>query len=162
MLRIGLVMLQGARHAHLKALNTVSEELKLDIEIFELRNKNDLIECNPNAIVIPGGESTTMRLTGNSLNSQLFPELFEWMRKNPNLPVLGTCAGAILLSDPQDGGERIVDADISRNAFGNQSNSFQSMIYSSLLSRDFPGVFIRAPRFLDLGCLLYTSPRPRD
>jgi|TARA_B100000530_G_scaffold136130_3_gene85114 5'-phosphate synthase pdxT subunit len=151
MLRIGLVMLQGARHAHLKALNTVSEELKLDIEIFELRNKNDLIECNPNAIVIPGGESTTMRLTGNSLNSQLFPELFEWMRKNPNLPVLGTCAGAILLSDPQDGGERIVDADISRNAFGNQSNSFQSMIYSSLLSRDFPGVFIRAPRFLDLG-----------
>ena len=92
-----------------------------------------------------------MRLTGNSLNSQLFPELFEWMRKNPNLPVLGTCAGAILLSDPQDGGERIVDADISRNAFGNQSNSFQSMIYSSLLSRDFPGVFIRAPRFLDLG-----------
>jgi 5'-phosphate synthase pdxT subunit len=144
-------MLQGARHAHLKALNTVSEELKLDIEIFELRNKNDLIECNPNAIVIPGGESTTMRLTGNSLNSQLFPELFEWMRKNPNLPVLGTCAGAILLSDPQDGGERIVDADISRNAFGNQSNSFQSMIYSSLLSRDFPGVFIRAPRFLDLG-----------
>ena len=151
MLRIGLVMLQGARHAHLKALNTVSKELKLDIEIFELRNKNDLIECNPNAIVIPGGESTTMRLTGNSLNSQLFPELFEWMRKNPNLPVLGTCAGAILLSDPQDGGERIVDADISRNAFGNQSNSFQSMIYSSLLSRDFPGVFIRAPRFLDLG-----------
>ena len=67
------------------------------------------------------------------------------------MPVLGTCAGAILLSDPQDGGERIVDADISRNAFGNQSNSFQSMIYSSLLSRDFPGVFIRAPRFLDLG-----------
>jgi 5'-phosphate synthase pdxT subunit len=92
-----------------------------------------------------------MRLIGNGLNSQLFPTLFEWMRKNPNLPVLGTCAGAILLSDPQDDGEKIVDANISRNAFGNQSNSFQSTIHSSLLSRDFPGVFIRAPRFLDLG-----------
>ena len=55
MLRIGLVMLQGARHAHLKALNSVAEELQLDIEIFELRNKNDLIQCNPHAIILPGG-----------------------------------------------------------------------------------------------------------
>lgn len=151
MLRIGLVMLQGARHAHLKALNSAAEELQLPIEIFELRNKNDLIQCKPHAIILPGGESTTMRLIGNGLNSQLFPKLFDWMRDHPNLPVLGTCAGAILLSDPQDDGEKIVDANISRNAFGNQSDSFQSTIYSSLLSRDFPGVFIRAPRFLDLG-----------
>ena len=90
MLRIGLVMLQGARHAHLKALNSVAEELQLDIEIFELRNKNDLIQCKPHAIILPGGESTTMRLVGNGLNSQLFPTLFEWIRENPNLPVLGT------------------------------------------------------------------------
>ena len=151
MLRIGLVMLQGARHAHLKALNSVAEELQLEIEIFELRNKNDLIQCKPHAIILPGGESTTMRLVGNGLNSQLFPTLFEWIRENPNLPVLGTCAGAILLSDPQDDGEKIVDANISRNAFGNQSNSFQSIISTSLLSRDFPGVFIRAPRFMNLG-----------
>ncbi len=151
MLRIGLVMLQGARHAHLHALNKAAKDLQIEVEIFELRNKNDLLQCNPQAIVLPGGESTTMRLVGNSLNSQLLPALFQLMRENSNLPVLGTCAGAILLSDPQDNGEKIVDANISRNAFGNQSESFQSVINSPLLSRDFPGIFIRAPRFLDLG-----------
>ena len=151
MLRIGLVMLQGARHAHLHALNEAAKDLQIEVEIFELRHKNDLLQCNPQAIVLPGGESTTMRLVGNSLNSQLLPALFQLMRENSNLPVLGTCAGAILLSDPQDNGEKIVDANISRNAFGNQSESFQSVINSPLLSRDFPGIFIRAPRFLDLG-----------
>ncbi len=151
MLRIGLVMLQGARHAHLHALNKAAKDLQIEVEIFELRNKNDLLQCNPQAIVLPGGESTTMRLVGNSLNSQLLPALFQLMRENSNLPVLGTCAGAILLSDPQDNGEKIVDANISRNAFGNQSESFQSVINSPLLSREFPGIFIRAPRFLDLG-----------
>ena len=151
MLRIGLDMLQGARHAHLHALNEAAKDLQIEVEIFELRNKNDLLQCNPQAIVLPGGESTTMRLVGNSLNSQLLPALFQLMRENSNLPVLGTCAGAILLSDPQDNGEKIVDANISRNAFGNQSESFQSVINSPLLSRDFPGIFIRAPRFLDLG-----------
>ena len=151
MLRIGLVMLQGARHAHLHALNEAAKDLQIEVEIFELRNKNDLLQCNPQAIVLPGGESTTMRLVGNSLNSQLLPALFQLMRENSNLPVLGTCAGAILLSDPQDNGEKIVDANISRNAFGNQSESFQSVINSPLLSRDFPGIFIRAPIFLDLG-----------
>jgi len=151
MLRIGLVMLQGARHAHLHALKEAAKDLQIEVEIFELRNKNDLLQCNPQAIVLPGGESTTMRLVGNSLNSQLLPALFQLMRENSNLPVLGTCAGAILLSDPQDNGEKIVDANISRNAFGNQSESFQSVINSPLLSRDFPGIFIRAPRFLDLG-----------
>ena len=151
MLRIGLVMLQGARHAHLHALNEAAKDLQIEVEIFELRNKNDLLQCNPQAIVLPGGESTTMRLVGNSLNSQLLPALFQLMRENSNLPVLGTCAGAILLSAPQDNGEKLVDANISRNAFGNQSESFQSVINSPLLSRDFPGIFIRAPRFLDLG-----------
>ena len=151
MLRIGLVMLQGARHAHLHALNEAAKDLQIEVEIFELRNKNDLLQCNPQAIVLPGGESTTMRLVGNSLNSQLLPALFQLMRENSNLPVLGTCAGAILLSVPQDNGEKLVDANISRNAFGNQSESFQSVINSPLLSREFPGIFIRAPRFLDLG-----------
>ena len=141
MLRIGLVMLQGARHAHLYALKEAAKDLQIEVEIFELRNKNDLLQCNPQAIVLPGGESTTMRLVGNSLNSQLLPALFQLMRENSNLPVLGTCAGAILLSDPQDNGEKIVDANISRNAFGNQSESFQSVINSPLLSRDFPGIF---------------------
>ncbi len=151
MLRVGLVMLQGARHAHIQALNSAADELNIDIEIFELRKDTDLLDSNPHAIILPGGESTTMRLVGNSPSSNLLPKLFESMRKNPYLPVMGTCAGAILLADPQDKGEKIVDADIDRNAYGNQSESFQSVVNTELISQDFLGVFIRAPRFLSLG-----------
>ena len=151
MLRIGLVMLQGARHAHIHALNSAANELGIVIQIFELRKDADLLEANPHAIILPGGESTTMRLIGNGANSQLLPKLFEWIRGNSNLPVMGTCAGAILLSDPQDEGEKLVDAKVGRNAYGNQSESFQSIVNANIIARDFLGVFIRAPRFLSLG-----------
>jgi 5'-phosphate synthase pdxT subunit len=144
-------MLQGARHAHIQALNSAAGELKIDIEIFELRKDTDLITSNPHAIILPGGESTTMRLVGNSPNSNLLPKLFECIRKNPHLPVMGTCAGAILLSDPQDKGDKIVDANVDRNAYGNQAESFQSVVKADIISQDFLGVFIRAPRFISLG-----------
>ena len=92
-----------------------------------------------------------MRLIGNGTNSQLLPKLFELIREKTDLPVMGTCAGAILLSDPQDEGGKIVDAIVDRNAYGSQSESFQSTVDASLISRDFLGIFIRAPRFLSLG-----------
>jgi 5'-phosphate synthase pdxT subunit len=60
---------------------------------------------------------------------------------------LGTCAGAILLSDPQDKKESLIDATINRNAYGRQIDSFQADIQTPLLGRTFPGVFIRAPKF---------------
>ena len=151
MLRIGLVMLQGARHAHMRALNSAADELKTSVEIFELHNNNDLINANPHAIILPGGESTTMRITGNDNSSQLLPELFRMLRRNSELPVMGTCAGAILLSDPQDEGGKIVDANVERNGYGSQSESFQSIVDAEIISREFPGVFIRAPKFLSLG-----------
>ncbi len=151
MLRIGLVMLQGARHAHMRALNSAADELKISLEIFELRNDRDLINANPHAIILPGGESTTMRLTGNDISSRLLPELFRMLRRNSELPVMGTCAGAILLSDPQDDGGKIVDANVDRNAYGRQSESFQSVVNAKIISREFPGVFIRAPRFSSVG-----------
>ncbi|MEC8874068.1 MAG: pyridoxal 5'-phosphate synthase glutaminase subunit PdxT [Candidatus Thermoplasmatota archaeon] len=151
MLRIGLVMLQGDRHAHMAALERASAESGIEIEVHELRKASDLHSADPHAIVIPGGESTTMRLTGNDPTSALLPALFEWIRADPSKPVLGTCAGAILLSEPEDGGPPIVDASIDRNAFGTQTASFQSTLEATALQRDFPGVFIRAPRFTDTG-----------
>ncbi len=150
MIRIGLVMLQGARHVHIEALNKAAEALDLNIEIQELRKASDLHSTSPHALVIPGGESTTMRLTGNDPTSQLLPAVFKWIRHNLDKPVLGTCAGAILLCDPQDGGEPLISADIDRNAYGRQVDSFQGNLESELLGRNFPGVFIRAPRFVKL------------
>ena len=104
MLRIGLIMLQGARHVHMSALQRAADECDITISLHELRKASDLADVNPHALVLPGGESTTMRLTGNHEASGLLPAMFEWIRSDPSRPVLGTCAGAILLADPQDGG----------------------------------------------------------
>ena len=144
-------MLQGARHVHMAALNAAAKDSGIEIEIHELRKATDLENAQPHALVFPGGESTTMRLTGNDSASGLLPALFDWIREDSKRPVLGTCAGAILLCDPQDGGEPLVSAEIDRNAYGRQVDSFQSALDSTLLNRQFLGVFIRAPRFTKVG-----------
>ncbi len=144
-------MLQGARHSHIAALERASLETGIGIEIHELRKYSDLESSDPHAIVMPGGESTTMRLTGNDPASSLLPAVFSWIRANSERPVLGTCAGAILLAEPGDGGGPLVDASIERNGFGSQADSFQSGIEATVLGREFPGIFIRAPRFVKTG-----------
>ena len=144
-------MLQGARHSHISALERASMETGIDIEVHELRKASDLESSELNAIVMPGGESTTMRLTGNDAISSLLPAVFEWIRADQTRPVLGTCAGAILLADPGDGGGPLVDASVERNGFGSQAESFQAEIDAIALDREFPGVFIRAPRFVEMG-----------
>ena len=142
MVVIGIAMLQGARHAHIEAIQRAASELSMDVEIVELRTVEDLQKQPIDALMLPGGESTVMRLRGNDATSRLLPALFAWMRENDSRPVLATCAGAILLADPQDGGEPLVDAEIDRNAYGGQADSFESA-----LDCGFPGIFIRAPRF---------------
>ena len=141
-------MLQGARHVHISSLNKASKECKIPINIVELRTSLELLNQDIDALVIPGGESTTMHLTGNSPSSLLLPNLLDWLRNNSNIPVLGAlCAGAILLADPQDGKESLINASIDRNAYGRQINSFQAEVVTKLFDRTFPGIFIRAPRF---------------
>ncbi len=144
-------MLQGARHVHISALHEASYNSKIDVDIIELRTSADLESSKIDGLIMPGGESTTMRLMGNSDISGLMPPLLKFIRENPKMPVMGTCAGAIIMADPQDGKSPLVDASISRNAYGRQTNSFEAMIYSSLLKRSFPGIFIRAPKFQSIG-----------
>ena len=148
MVRVGLVMLQGARHAHISALNEASEDCGIPIEIIEIRKLEQLHSSDPDALIIPGGESTTMRKTGKDDASSLMPGMFEWIRSNRSKPILGTCAGAILLADPQDGASPLINAVLNRNAYGSQYESFQGSVHSPLLDREFPGIFIRAPRFV--------------
>jgi len=144
-------MLQGARHVHMTALRDAAEQLEIDIEIHELRKASDIEQAQLSAMVIPGGESTTMRLTGNAEISKLLPALFDWIRADEARPVLATCAGAILMAEPDDGGEPLIDATVDRNAFGSQADSFEAELDSPLLGHGFPGVFIRAPRFTSVG-----------
>jgi len=144
-LRIGIAMLQGAREEHASAIDSAAKEMALDVDIVELRNSHDI--SNLDALVLPGGESTTMRLA--SKYRGLLEGIFEWIESNPESPVMGTCAGAILLCQPGDGREPFLNADISRNSFGRQVDSFQAGLNVELdgESSDYPGVFIRAPRF---------------
>ena len=128
MVVVGIAMLQGARHAHIDAIQKASDELSLTTQVVELRTAEDLQQQDIDALLLPGGESTVMRLRGNDQTSRLLPALFSWMRENDSRPVLATCAGAILMADPQDGGAPLVDAEIDRNAYGGQVDSFESTL----------------------------------
>ena len=115
----------GARHEHGQAVQQAAEELGLEIEIIYLREQDDVsneLDC----IILPGGESTTMRLV--STNHNVLPAIFDWIKENPGKKVLGTCAGAILLSNPGDGIEPFIQTGISRNAWGRQRMSFEAEI----------------------------------
>ena len=176
MVRVGLAMLQGARHEHAEALRAASQQLEIGIEIVELRSGLEVDE-SLDCLILPGGESTAMRKASQS--ESLLSALFSWMEQHPQRPVLGTCAGAILLANPGEGQESFLRAQISRNAWGRQRDSFEAELDISLeipsgelvpletakrdqfnhqplpvgthtVSRNmakFHGVFIRAPRF---------------
>jgi pyruvate formate-lyase activating enzyme-like uncharacterized protein/glutamine amidotransferase PdxT len=88
----------------------------------------DGIDC----LILPGGETTAMRIASKS--ERLYPALFEWMKDNPHSPVLGTCAGAILMCQLGEETECIVDAVISRNSYGRQKESFQADVQISGLT----------------------------
>ena len=144
---IGIVMLQGSREAHAQALYQASKSLKINVVIKELRTVADLNDSDLAAIVIPGGESTTMRKVGGHEGTKILPEIYKIIRKKPFFPVLATCAGAILLADPQDGGEPLLQAKVERNAFGRQVDSFFGEVQVAGSNESTNCAFIRAPRF---------------
>ncbi len=139
-MKVGVLALQGAsaRHATMLA--------RLGVEPVTVRLRGDLDDVD--ALVLPGGESTTMSMLLES--SQLFGPLAE--RLATGLPAFGTCAGMILLgreildgrSDQRCFGA--VDVSVRRNAFGRQVDSFESDL--AVAGVDGPpvhAVFIRAP-----------------
>jgi len=138
--KVGVLALQGAFAAHARALRA------LGAEPIEVRTPDHLAEVD--ALVLPGGESTTMSMLLES--SGLFDPVAE--RLADGLPTLGTCAGMILLgaeildgrSDQRCFGA--VDISVRRNAFGRQVDSFEADLPLAELQGDpFRAVFIRAP-----------------
>ena len=125
MLRVGIAMLQGARHEHAEALRGAAAELGCDVETVECRRADHVTE-DLDAMILPGGESTTMRIA--SQYESMLSALFDWMDTYPHKPVLGTCAGAILLASPGSGREPYVGAKIARNAWGRQRQSFEGVV----------------------------------
>ena len=138
-MKVGVLALQGAFARHSEVLTG------LGAVPLEVRTPGDLDAVD--AMVVPGGESTTMSMLLDS--SGLRPYLTE--RLADGLPVLGTCAGMILLAvrvtDGRDDQRSFgaIDIDVRRNGYGRQVDSFEDQLSVTGLDGPFHGVFIRAP-----------------
>lgn len=149
-IEIGLVMLQGSRQAHVKAIESAAEKAGANVNIREVRTPGDLLEPKLHAIILPGGESTTMRKVGGEAGTRVLGEIFKMLRERPDLPVLATCAGTILLADPQDEGPPIIQAAVDRNAWGRQIDSFLASVSILGEGEQTQCAFIRAPKFTEV------------
>ncbi len=137
---VGVLALQGATRPHLEALRA------LDADPREIRTPEDLLGVD--AVVLPGGESTTMSFLLDS--SGLREPLHEHIENG--MAVLGTCAGMIMLAEVVlDGREDqrslgLLDITVRRNGFGRQRESFEAdLVVEGLGIEPFRAVFIRAP-----------------
>lgn len=149
-MRIGVLSIQGAVSEHIESTYRALREMGLSGEVFPLKRREDLEGLR--GLIIPGGESTTIfKLL---VRDNLFDELGNLIASG--LPVMGTCAGIIMLAKEIEGGIRgqrgfsVLDVRISRNAYGRQVDSFEAPLRLSFDDRPFKGVFIRAPRILSL------------
>jgi pyridoxal 5'-phosphate synthase pdxT subunit len=138
--KVGVLSLQGAYRLHADVLRD------LDAEPVDVRTPEAL--SGVDALVIPGGESTTMSflLDSSGLREPLRRALLD------GLPALGTCAGMIMLATEVLDGRAdqeslgVVDIAVRRNAFGRQKDSFEADLeVDGLAGGPFPAVFIRAP-----------------
>ncbi len=133
---IGVLALQGDFEAHRKLLEGLGARVR------EVRVPADLDGLD--GLVIPGGESTTMTL--GIEREGLAEPLRELVRSGA--PVLGTCAGLIMLDRSHLG---LLDVETQRNAFGRQAHSFEALLDLDGIGRDVPAIFIRAPWVSELG-----------
>lgn len=138
MKKIGVLAMQGAFAEHMAVLR------RLGVEAVPVRLSGEFKGLS--ALVIPGGESTTI---GKLMREY---SLVDEMRKliSKGFPVMGTCAGMILLAKQVQGLKQhtleAMDIEVRRNAFGRQVDSFEMALDIPVLGQPpFPAVFIRAP-----------------
>jgi 5'-phosphate synthase pdxT subunit len=137
MSRVGVLALQGDVREHLRILD------KLDVAAISVKTPDQLGSVD--ALVIPGGESTTIGKMSVRFG------LLEPLRSaiDEGLPVYGTCAGMIFLAGAVTEGDQplvgSLDVVVKRNAFGRQNESFEADLDIAGLDEPFHAVFIRAP-----------------
>jgi pyridoxal 5'-phosphate synthase pdxT subunit len=145
---VGVLALQGAFREHVRAMEACGARTRL------VRLPEDLEGLD--GLVIPGGESTTMTMLMERMG------LLDAVRRAvaAGVPMLGTCAGMIVLSDRiADGREgqvalHALDIGVRRNAYGRQVDSFETDLdVRGLDGGPFRGVFIRAPVIEEVGAV---------
>ncbi|HVE18151.1 MAG TPA: pyridoxal 5'-phosphate synthase glutaminase subunit PdxT [Ilumatobacteraceae bacterium] len=142
---VGVLALQGAFAAHQRALESAGATTR------QVRQPGDLGGID--ALVMPGGESTTMsRLL---TTSGLFDDIKSLL--SDGLPVLGTCAGMILLATevldgrPDQLSFGAIDITVQRNGYGRQIDSFETDLDVVGFDAPFHAVFVRAPKVVAIG-----------
>lgn len=142
---IGVLALHGDVSEHIEALKNAAKKLRKDIEVVQVRTRQELAGLN--GLIIPGGESTTLHKLCE--REGMFGEI----KKIRN--IFGTCAGAILLSKNARNKTRdqetlgLMDIEVARNAYGRQNDSFEADIKTTL--GDMHAFFIRAPKITRVG-----------
>ncbi|MBV8344731.1 MAG: pyridoxal 5'-phosphate synthase glutaminase subunit PdxT [Candidatus Eremiobacteraeota bacterium] len=136
--RVGILALQGDVVEHLAAMRSA------EVEAVEVKNSRDLTGVD--ALVIPGGESTTvMKLLNRfSLDRPIVA------RVRAGMPLWGTCMGMIVaareVADVAQPTLNLIDVTVRRNAFGRQNESAEMDLSIAVLGEaPFPAIFIRAP-----------------
>lgn len=143
---VGVLALQGEVAAHLSALAA------LGVHAQPVRTPAELERVD--ALVMPGGESTTMWMLARTSGCEAVLE----RRLADGLPTLGTCAGMIMLAAEvldgraDQGSYGAIDISVRRNAFGRQLASFEADLdVATMAGGPFRGVFIRAPSVARVG-----------
>jgi pyridoxal 5'-phosphate synthase pdxT subunit len=135
--RIGVLGLQGAVSEHVKQI----EALGLEAVIVKTPEQLEQID----GLILPGGESTTMRKLIDRYH--FFKPLKEF--HTAGKPIFGTCAGMVLVAGELVGSEeshlQIMDVKVKRNGFGRQIASFEADLDIGGFDEPFKAVFIRAP-----------------
>jgi len=153
MVTVGVLAVQGDFAAHRRAL------ARLGAASVAVRTPADFAGLD--ALVLPGGESTAMLhgIARDGLEAPLRAFL------GAGRPVLGTCAGAILLArrvtNPPQRSFDALDIDVERNAYGTQIDSFQAPLDAAAPLAGLRGVFIRAPRIGRVGPAVEVLARHR-
>lgn len=148
-LQVGVLAIQGDVQENILSTKKALDELGIDGTVTDVKTADDIEKLD--GLILPGGESTTigqLSLVNSSL--RVIKEKIE-----KGMPVLGICAGMILLSKTAD--DRVVgktnqplldllDVKLERNSFGRQRESFEAEIAMDSISiPKFRGVFIRSP-----------------
>jgi len=145
--KVGIIAIQGAVSEHLDTVDRTIKSLGLKGTVVPVRRPPELDGIQ--ALIIPGGESTTIAKLLHKFG--LFEKIIS--RASAGMPIMGTCAGCILLA--KEGDTQIAKTDtkllslmdmaVDRNAFGRQKESFERDIKVEGFKEPFHAVFIRAP-----------------
>jgi 5'-phosphate synthase pdxT subunit len=152
---VGILAIQGDVQENILSTTSALQELGLEGTVKSVKTPEEISSLD--GLIIPGGESTTigqMSLVNSSLKK--IKEKIE-----SGMPVLGICAGMIMLSKTAD--DRVVgktsqplleylDIKLERNSFGRQRDSFEAKVPMNHIGiSEFSAVFIRAPSVSEVG-----------